>query len=77
MYSTTGQVPEAITEYTGAIQYAPPDANLVNIYQALAELYWQGSQPAEALQYAKLALTSAPDEMKPQIQELIDRIQGN
>jgi tetratricopeptide (TPR) repeat protein len=77
VYSSTGQLDQAITWYGSALQYTPPDANPVNVYTALAQLYSRSGSRAEALNYAQLALSSAPDDMKPQIQEMIQEIQAH
>jgi tetratricopeptide (TPR) repeat protein len=77
VYSATGEIDLAIEWYTGAMEYAPPDANLVNVYRALADLHHLGGDEAEALHFAELALASAPEELRPEIQRLIDEIRAS
>jgi tetratricopeptide (TPR) repeat protein len=76
VYSATGQIDQAIEWYTGAVEHAPPEANLVNVYRALADLHRRAGSDAEAVRYAELALAAAPDELKPEIQRMIESIRG-
>jgi tetratricopeptide (TPR) repeat protein len=76
VYSATGQIPQAIEWFSGAVQYAPPEANLFNVYLALAELYLRDGDRPEAMQYAELALANAPEAMRPEVQKLIERIRS-
>ncbi|MBI3764853.1 MAG: hypothetical protein HY260_23685, partial [Chloroflexi bacterium] len=74
VYSATGQNDRAIDSYSQAVKVAPPTVNLTNVFRALAELYRRDGDKGNALKYARLALSHAPDEMKPEIQKFIEEL---
>lgn len=72
VYTQTNQPQAAIDQYLLA---APKGgANQWQVYQAVADLYRQTGDVAQALNYGQLALNGAPDANKPQIQAWLNAL---
>src|SRR5574341_92419 len=72
VYAQTNQPQAAIDQYLLAAPKA--GANQWQVYQAVAELYRQTGEVAQALNYGQLALNGAPDANKPQIQAWLNAL---
>ena len=72
VYAQTNQPQAAIDQYLLTAPKA--GGNQWQIYQAVAELYRQTGDVAQALNYGQLALNGAPDANKPQIQTWLNAL---
>jgi tetratricopeptide (TPR) repeat protein len=69
-YVQLSQLPDAIESYLAAIQYAPSGVALWQIHEALARLYAQVGDPANATIHLQYALQDAPDDQTSRLQTL-------
>jgi hypothetical protein len=72
-YAQTGQFPSAVDQYLLAVPEAA-ESQKWQIYQAVAELYRQMGDAAQAINYGQLALGIAPEANKPQLQAWLDAL---
>jgi len=74
-YIATQQLQPAIDEYRRLIEAGAPGLNKWQIYQAIAELYRQLGDTAQARIYAQQALDSAPEDKKAELQNWFNGFQ--
>ncbi|MBI4769501.1 MAG: O-antigen ligase family protein, partial [Chloroflexi bacterium] len=74
LYVRREQYPAAIEENLALLELNPPQSQLWQIHRALANLYRLTGDLDAARQHAQLALQSAPDDQKAELQALIDSL---
>jgi tetratricopeptide (TPR) repeat protein len=74
--SRLGDLPQSITAYQKAIDLYPATSDIWRIYEVLARLNNQLGEKENSLMNARLALDSAPEKYKKQLESLIDEIEN-
>jgi tetratricopeptide (TPR) repeat protein len=64
----------AIATYEDLLQYATEGGDIWVVYNSLAQAYLNKGDQATALDYASLALNTAPEGRKAEVQALIDTL---
>jgi tetratricopeptide (TPR) repeat protein len=74
-YITMQQWEDAITVLTHIVEHESHASDLWKMHQVLAQLYAQVDRLDEALTHAHTALQLAPEDQRPQIEQLIQQLQ--
>jgi tetratricopeptide (TPR) repeat protein len=69
-----GRIEQAIATYEKALQISPGNPTNWRIQETLARLFAQIGDFEAARQYASAALGTAPEDQRPNLQALLDRL---
>jgi tetratricopeptide (TPR) repeat protein len=69
-----GRFDEAIVSYEKALEFLPSSTDSWRVEFALAQLYSRMGDPNKALEYARAALSQAPEDQQPVINSLIAKL---